>query len=206
MDSDMTGEETIGSEFRRTWYVLHVKPRTEKRVMEALAALQVFRYLPLVKKVSRVQRRRVVRYLPVFPGYVFTRLNPDERRQALGTRMVVRVIEVAEPRRMIHQLRQVEHASKLVADLRVAQSFEAGERVRVVSGPLRGLEGQVVRRGAEATLVLSVDILGRALEASISPADLQRLPPSGPRARALHLPARRQPHGGDSAAVTTHDR
>ena len=152
-----------------------MKPRTEKRVVEALAALRAFRYLPLLKKVSKVQRRKVVRYLPVFPGYVFTRLDPDGRRQVLSTRLVVRAIKVAEPRRMIHQLRQIEHASKLPADLRIVQRFEVGESVRVIAGPLRGVEGQVVRRGAEATLVLSVDILGRALEASISPADLQKL-------------------------------
>ena len=59
---------------RRTWYVLHVKPRTEKKVNGFLAAIRVFHYLPLVKKVTKVQRRRVVRYLPAFPGYVFTRL------------------------------------------------------------------------------------------------------------------------------------
>lgn len=160
---------------RRTWYVLHVKPRTEKKVAEFLSALHVFRYVPLFRKVTKVQRRRVVRELPVFPGYVFTRLFPDERRSVLETRQIVRTIEVSRPRQMIHQLRQVEHAGRLPSDLRVVQSFAAGERVRVVSGPLRGLEGLVVRHGAETKLILSVDILGRALEASVQPADLQKL-------------------------------
>ena len=164
-----------GLPLRRTWYVLHVKPRTEKKVAEYLAAIRVFRYVPLLKKVTKAQRRRIVRYLPVFPGYVFTRLYPDERRRVLETRQIVRTIEVARPRQMIHQLRQIEHASRTPADLRVVQSFEAGERVRVVSGPLRGLEGTVVRRGAATTLVLSVDILGRALEASVAPTDIQKI-------------------------------
>ena len=160
---------------RRTWYVLHVKPRCEKKVNDFLAAIRVFHYLPLVRKETKVQRRRIVRYLPVFPGYVFTRLFPDERSRVLGTKQVVRTIEVGEPRRMIHQLRQVEHASRLPADLRIADTFATGECVKVVSGPLRGLEGQVVRRGNATSLVLSVDILGRALEASVAPSDLQKL-------------------------------
>ena len=160
---------------RRTWYVLHVKPRTEKRVDDFLSCLRVFHCLPLVRKETKVQRRRVVRYLPVFPGYVFTRLSPDERRRVLDTKQVVRTIAVSEPRKMIHQLRQVEHASRLLADLRVIETFAAGECVKVVSGPLRGLEGQVVRRGSATSLVLSVDILGRALEASVAPSDLQKL-------------------------------
>ena len=160
---------------RRTWYVLHVKPRTEKAVNDHLAILRVFHYLPLVRKETKVQRRKVVRYLPVFPGYVFTRLFPHERMAILRTQHIVRTIEVTEPRRMIHQLRQVEHASRLPADLRLAESFSAGEYVKVVSGPLRGLEGQVRRIGARTSLVLTVDILGRALEATVSPGDLEHL-------------------------------
>ena len=160
---------------RRTWYVLHVKPRTEKKVDDFLSCLRVFHYLPLVRKVSKVQRRRVVRHLPVFPGYVFARLFPEERFRVLETKQVVRTIEVDNPRRMIHQLRQVEHASRLSTDMRVVETFEPGERVKVVSGPLRGLEGQVQRMGGAATLILTVDILGRALEAAVSPTDLQKL-------------------------------
>ena len=160
---------------RRTWYVLHVKPRTEKKVDDFLSCLRVFHYLPLVRKVLKVQRRRVVRHLPVFPGYVFARLFPEERFRVLETKQVVRTIEVDNPRRMIHQLRQVEHASRLSTDMRVVETFEPGERVKVVSGPLRGLEGQVQRKGGAATLILTVDILGRALEAAVSPTDLQKL-------------------------------
>ena len=159
----------------RTWYVLHVKPRTEKAVNDRLAILRVFHYLPLLRKETKVQRRKVVRFLPVFPGYVFTRLSPEERMAILRTQHIVRTIEVTDPRRMIHQLRQVEHASRLPTDLKLVESFAEGEYVRVVSGPLRGLEGQVKRVGAQTSLVLTVDILGRALEASVAPGDLEKV-------------------------------
>ena len=122
-----------------------------------------------------MEDENILRFLPAFPGYVFTRLFPDERRRVLETHQIVRTIEVSQPRRMIHQLRQVEHALRLPGDLRVAEHFEAGEYVKVVSGPLRGVEGQVIRRGAESKLILSVDILGRALEASVLPTDLQKI-------------------------------
>ena len=160
---------------RRAWYVLHVKPRTEKKVDDFLSALRVFHYLPLLRKETRVQRRKVVRFLPVFPGYVFTRLSQEERAQVFGTRNIVRTISVAQPRRMIHQLRQVEHARRLPVDLRLVESFSEGEYVKVVSGPLCGLEGQVRRVGNSATIVLSVDILGRAIEASVDLRDIKHL-------------------------------
>ena len=160
---------------RRTWYVLHVKPRTEKKVDDFLAALRVFHYLPLLRKETRVQRRKVVRFLPVFPGYVFTRLSPEERAQVFGTRNIVQTILVTQPRRMIHPLRQVEHALRLPGDLRVAEQFAEGEYVKVVSGPLRGLEGRVRHVGDSASIVLSVDILGRAIEASVDLRDIKHL-------------------------------
>ena len=160
---------------RRAWYVLHVKPRTEKKVDDFLAALRVFHYLPLLRKETRVQRRKVVRFLPVFPGYVFTRLSQEERAQVFGTRNIVRTISVMQPRLMIHQLRQVEHARRLPVDLRLVESFSEGEYVKVVSGPLCGLEGQVRRVGNSATIVLSVDILGRAIEASVDLRDIKLL-------------------------------
>ena len=160
---------------RRAWYVLHVKPRAEKKVDDFLAALRVFHYLPLLRKETRVQRRKVVRFLPVFPGYVFTRLSQEERAQVFGTRNIVRTISVAQPRLMIHQLRQVEHARRLPVDLRLVESFSEGEYVKVVSGPLCGLEGQVRRVGNSATIVLSVDILGRAIEAAVDLRDVKHL-------------------------------
>ena len=76
---------------------------------------------------------------------------------------------------MIHQLRQVEHARRMPVDLRLVESFSAGEYVKVVSGPLCGLEGQVRRVGNSATIVLSVDILGRAVEASVDLRDVKHL-------------------------------
>ena len=168
----MIGDQSAAG---RVWYVLHVKPRTEKTVNGHLAIMRVFHYLPLVRKETKAQRRKIVRFLPVFPGYVFTRLSPDERMTILRTQHIVRTIEVANPRRMIHQLRQVEHACRLPADLRLVAAFAEGEYVKVVSGPLRGLEGQVRRVGKAASIVLTVDILGRAIEATVSPGDLEKL-------------------------------
>lgn len=160
---------------RRIWYVLHVKPRTEKKVMAYLARYGCFRHLPVWIKVTRMQRRKVRRELPLFPGYVFTRLSPDERLAMLRTNLLVRTIEVARPREMIHQLRQVARAGRLAPLVRPAHPFKAGDYVRVTAGPLRGTEGYVKHEGAQATLCLNVEILGAAVELSVSPEDLEKV-------------------------------
>ena len=161
---------------RKSWFVLHVKPRTEKKVMLYLARYGCFRYLPLVLKVTKVQRRKVRRSVPVFPGYVFSRMSPEERIEMLRTNLIVSTIYVTRPREMIHQLRQVEHAAKHAPpDMRRTQLFKQGDFVRVTAGPLRVTEGYVRREGSSAKICLNVEILGAAVELSVSPEDLEKV-------------------------------
>lgn len=157
----------------RDWYVLHCKPRTEKRVFEYLKAYGYFRYLPLRTKTVRVQRRRRTTYLPLFTGYVFARLWPEERLKMLKTNLLVRAIFVDQPRKLVHQLRQVNRALKAKPDLIPAsQMFHAGERVQVVYGPFRGLEGIVKRTQGDLKVVLNVEMIGTSVELSIQPSDI----------------------------------
>lgn len=182
-DPDNTTEDS--APLRRVWYVLHVKPRTEKRVEGYLIHYGYFHYLPMRKKVVRVQRRKRTTFLPLFPGYVFTRLNPDERLTMLKTNLMVRMIPVDRPRPMIHQLRQVEHALKAKPDLiPAANTFHEGELVRIVSGPFRGLEGVVKRTNKSLSVVLNVEMIGSAIELTISPGDLEISPLQAQRAQA----------------------
>ncbi len=168
--------ETQERPLKRDWYVLHVKPRTEKKVARYLSCYNCFFHLPLYVKVTKVQRRKVRRELPVFPGYVFTKLFPDERIEILKTNLLVRTITVSNPRRMIHQLRQVQNVSKgIVNEMRVTEVFREGDYVRIVSGPFRGTEGYIKRTGREAKLCINVDILNRAIEVAVSPIDVQKI-------------------------------
>jgi transcription antitermination factor NusG len=162
---------------RRDWFVLHVKPRTEKKTVDYLRCYRCFYHLPTYLKVTRVQRRKVRRELPLFPGYVFTRLSPAERLSMLRTNLVVDVLAVPRPRQMIHQLRQIARAARAAGPLTPIAPCCVGDYVRVLSGPLRGTEGYVLRRGRDASLCLNVEILGTAVEVSVSPADLEKITP-----------------------------
>ena len=160
-----------------TWYVLHVKPRTEKKVMAYLERYGFFRYLPLLVKVTKVQRRKVRRELPIFPGYVFTCLLPDQRIKMLQTNLIVRTIPVSQPREMIHQLRQVKRATKATIQemKKLSHTFKSGDYVRVKSGPLRGTEGYVRYDGEQATICLNVEALGAGVALTISPSDVEKI-------------------------------
>ena len=120
--------------------------------------------------------RKVRVQMPLFPGYVFTRLSPEERIRMLQTNLLVRTIYVDRPRTMIHQLRQVNRATKRPAEMkRIAGTFKAGEYVRVVSGLMRGTEGYVKYDGTKAVLCLNVEILGQCVEVVVSPDCVERV-------------------------------
>lgn len=159
-----------------TWYVMHVKPRAEKVVFKYLEKYGYWRYLPLYTKVAKIQRRKVRRSLPLFPGYVFAKLDAMERVRMLQTNHIVRMIEAASPRELVHQLRQVMHAAKNTTQLKVlARLYKAGDYVRVVSGPMRGMEGFVKYDGDTAKVCLNVDILGLGVEVAVDPDTIEKI-------------------------------
>ncbi len=48
-----------------------------------------------------------------------------------------------------------------------------GMMVKVVHGPLRGVAGRLVRKGAHARLVLAVDLIGQAVSVEVDAADVK---------------------------------
>ena len=172
----MTVDE-IEAAHKSHWYVLHVKPRTEKITAEWLGHYKALHHLPTYLKVRKVQRRKVRVLMPLFPGYVFARMDQWQRRAMLETNKIVRAICVPRPRLMIHQLRQISRAVRRSpmpeALAPKAETFHTGEYVRVTSGPFFGLKGYIER--TTSRLHLNVDILGQSVELAISPADVERI-------------------------------
>ena len=162
---------------KRRWYVLHVKPRAEKKTADRLGLYRLWHYLPVCEKVTRIQRRKIVRRLPLFPGYVFACMNPDERVMMLRSNLIVRTIDVPGQRELIHQLRQIAKAGRAGAEMRKVEKFSAGDPVRVIGGPLYGLEGYVRSDEGGTQIVLNVEILGQAVAVSIAPGDCEKLNP-----------------------------
>ena len=160
---------------RRKWYVLHVKPRTEKKLVDYLARHRLWRYLPLYRKIARRQRRKVATEVPLFPGYVFSRLNADERIVALKSNFIVRTLNVPNPREMIHQLRQIRKAERSGEEIRTVERFTEGELVRIKSGHFRGMEGRIKHDNGGLTIVLNIDILGQAVALHISPSECEKI-------------------------------
>jgi transcription antitermination factor NusG len=151
------------------WYALAVKPQHEKSVAEQLATKSLESYLPLYRAKRRWSDRVKVIELPLFPRYVFCRFDFESR---------LKVLQISS----IHQIvgfggKPCPIDNQVIQDLKVVVGsglpfnpwpfIRVGERVRVRSGPLEGLEGILVREKTAYRVVINVDLLNRAVAVEV---------------------------------------
>jgi transcriptional antiterminator RfaH len=143
----------------RQWYVLYTKEGEEKSLARELERLGIPFYLPLVPRTQRIRRRTIMMYSVVFPCYVFMFGDEDERVRCLATNHVLRVLRVPDQESLARNLRSLELLIQEGTPLTVESKLAPGERVRVRSGPLAGVEGTVLQRRGEKRFLVAVDFL-----------------------------------------------
>jgi transcription antitermination factor NusG len=123
--------------------------------------------------------------VPLFSGYVFCRFALDERMRVEDTPGVVQIVKFNGIAAAIEDAEIAAVAAMKASKARLSPwpYLKTGDRVRVERGPLRGLEGTLLRTGAEARLVVNVELLQRSIAAEI---DADAVTPL--RARAAHTP------------------
>jgi transcription antitermination factor NusG len=160
----LTGTEAEDPGTACYWYALYTRHQHEKTIARILSNKGHEVFLPLYSTSHRWQDRTKQLYLPLFPGYVFLRGGLDRRLQILSTPGVYAIVGCAGRPAVIPQA-EIEAVYRLVeSPLRVEPHpfLKYGERVRVKSGPLQGLEGILVARKNLFRLIISVEMLGRS--------------------------------------------
>jgi transcription antitermination factor NusG len=150
-----------------TWYALHTQSRHEKIVVQRLHERGVTTYLPLVTEVHRWSDRKKSVQMPLFGCYVFAKFVPNraERLRALRVDGVFGLVGgkgegIAIPDEQINAVRSLVEGQLPWSS---HPFLKIGQRVRIRSGALDGLEGVLVQRNGDRTLVISVDAIQRSL-------------------------------------------
>lgn len=157
------------------WYAAYTCANHEKQVAAQLGDRGVEHFLPLYETVHRWKDRRVRLRLPLFPGYVFVRLALCDRLEVLRVPSVVRLVGFGSSLPVSLPEQQIETLRRGFADGLHAQPhlyLTAGRRVRIVNGPLAGMEGILVRRKGSYRVVISLDLIMRSISAETAAADL----------------------------------
>jgi transcriptional antiterminator RfaH len=145
------------------WFVCHTKPRCEKKFAALLAAERTEHYLALTTTVHHYAQQTKRFSKPLFPGYVFARIVLERKARIYQQDLLARAIPVADEVSFLAQLGQVRAMVASGYELTVMPLLVRGRRVRVVGGPLHGLEGFVDDPANPHGIVLSVDVLRQGL-------------------------------------------
>jgi transcription antitermination factor NusG len=156
------------------WYAAYTFPRHEKAVADRLRNIEIEAYLPLYGAVHCWNHRRVKVELPLFPGYVFVRMNILDKAQILGHPGVIRMVDFNGKAAVLpdDEIRQLRTALAMYK----AEPYPfltAGKRVRIKSGPLVGLEGIIIRRKGTVRLIVLINLIRRAIRFELDAADAQ---------------------------------
>jgi transcription antitermination factor NusG len=173
-----------GSE--RRWFALETRSRHEKKVLALLEAKGVETFLPLLSQLHRWSDRRKLVQVPLFPGYLFVRHDgtTDARLRALQTRGIVGFVGSGGQGLPIPD-KQIEDIQTVLASHAPCTLFpflRAGQRVRIRGGCLDGIEGILVARNEDRSLVISVEPILQSLAIRIEGYEIEVLAP--PRSSA----------------------
>lgn len=159
------------------WYAAYTRANHERRVADQLAERGVENFLPQYESVRKWKDRRVRLQMPLFPGYVFVHLALQSRLRVLQVPGVACLVgfggkPVAVPKEEFARIRGF-----LTQGLRAEPHpyLNVGRKVRLTNGPLAGTQGILLRRKGNFRLVISIELIQRAVAVDVDAADVEAL-------------------------------
>ena len=178
LDERSAPEGAPGMDLELKWFAVYTASRHEKKVAQHLTQRQIEHYLPLYRSDRKwSDGSRVTLELPLFPGYLFVHIRRGERVSVLDVPGALAVVggsgrepvplpdEAVEALRNGLQLRRAEPHAMLAV----------GQRARIRSGALAGMEGIVVRKKGGLRVVLTLEYIQRSIAVEVAAEDLEPL-------------------------------
>jgi transcription elongation factor/antiterminator RfaH len=162
------------------WYAVYTKSRHEKRIKEQLDRQSLESFLPLYEAVHRWKDRRVLVRLPLFPGYLFVRMVlPEHRKPVVTVPGVVNLVGRPGCPTPIedHEIEALRLCSLRGQSMLPHPYLTVGRLVRVSRGPLADMEGILVRRKGKSRLILSIELIARAVAVEVDASDVVAVGP-----------------------------
>jgi len=156
------------------WYAVHSRPKQEIRALENLQNQGFETWLPMIT-IEKLRRGRLAEVTePLFSRYLFIRLDTEQTnwapiRSTLGVSRLVsfgnRPAPIAD--NLIQALRQM-------PDRPPERLLQAGQAVRMIDGPLKGLEAVYQHADGELRAMVLVDLMSKQHSVMV---DMQHLFP-----------------------------
>jgi transcriptional antiterminator RfaH len=160
------------ADWQLPWMACYTKPRQEKSFARDLQERRISYFLPMVLRQTSSGGRRMKNMYPLFASYVFIGGDAEQRLSALRTERLVRMVDVEpfQQDQFRRELAALELAIRVSpSSLELHPRLIVGTRVVIKSGPMAGVEGEVVQVGDRKKLWLGVSTLGVGATVEIHP-------------------------------------
>ncbi len=154
-----------------SWYAIYTKSRAEKKLYQELCVMDIECYLPLKKELRKWSDR--VKWIeePLIRSYVFVKVSEREYYDVLNSPYAVRYVSFegkAAPicETQIEALRVFLEQENNEIGL-IEERLKKGKKVEVISGSLKGIEGEVVKIKGRNRIVIRFDSLGTCVYTDI---------------------------------------
>ena len=175
----MSSQQTIVmTEPEVKWYAVTTRSRHEKVVAEQLWQKEIECFLPLREVLSTWKDRRKKVQLPLFPGYLFVHVPIVERRlDILKVPSVVRIVGFNGESDSIPEV-QLQAVKRLVFSTLPWDPYPylvEGDRVEIVRGSLKGLQGFLLEKKGAYRFILSIDLIQQSVSCEVDACDVVKI-------------------------------
>ena len=178
--------EPLDSRRACPWLALQVKARCERAVAAAIRYKGFEEFAPLYQCRHRWSDRVKSLELPLFPGYVFCRVDPKCRLTVLTIPGVVQFVSIGRIPVAVEdaEIAALQNAGRSGLATEPCSYVNVGQLVRLNDGPLAGLEGFLLQVRSECKVVVSVTLLKRSVAVEI---DRRWVTPIGEKKRLFEM-------------------
>jgi transcription antitermination factor NusG len=157
------------------WWAVYTRHQHEKVIADMLTAKGFKVFLPLYESARRWKDRRMVLSLPLFPCYLFVRGGLDRRLQVMTTPGIHTILYRGDQVAVIpdREIEAIQRAVDGPSSVEPHPFLKCGTRVRVIRGPLEGVEGILIRKKNLIRLILSVDMLAQSVSVEVHASDVE---------------------------------
>jgi transcriptional antiterminator RfaH len=161
----------------KQWYAFYLRSRSEKRVSERISEAGTEVYLPLIRTLKRWNDRKKWVEEPLIKSYIFVYIHPTEIYRILQTEAVVKVVSFSGDPAPVPDI-QIENLRQIIASgsevVVTTETYEKGDMIEVVSGPLAGIRGQLIALKGKHKIMVSIDNLQCSILVTLNPNQVKK--------------------------------
>lgn len=162
-EKSLSGPPEQSPVYSRRWYAVFVVPQNEKSAARHMGLRNLNCFLPTYEKLQVWKnRQRVKTILPVFPTYLFVHIDQPERAQVLQTPGVLYIVGNGRNSIPVDDA-EIEFLRSGFCGKKVEPYLEllVGEKVRIKTGVMQGIEGTLVRKSSNLRFVLTLNLINQ---------------------------------------------